>query len=107
MYLAGRSDDVYSFGIVLLEMITGRRAIDKSRPSGEDNLVVWAKPYLHRKNTLKRIMDSTLEGKYPMKAAFQTAGLAHKCLKHLKENRPSMNDVLKTLLHINAINIAP
>lgn len=33
--------DVYSFGVVFLEMITGRRVIDKSRPSQEQNLVIW------------------------------------------------------------------
>lgn len=33
--------DVYSFGVVFLELITGRRVIDKSRPSEEQNLVTW------------------------------------------------------------------
>lgn len=33
--------DVYSFGVVFLEMITGRRVIDTSRPSDEQNLVLW------------------------------------------------------------------
>lgn len=33
--------DVYSFGVVFLEIITGRRVIDSSRPSEEQNLVVW------------------------------------------------------------------
>ncbi|RWV93304.1 hypothetical protein GW17_00044252 [Ensete ventricosum] len=33
--------DVYSFGVVFLELITGRKAIDNTRPSGEQNLVAW------------------------------------------------------------------
>ncbi|ONI27438.1 hypothetical protein PRUPE_1G086400 [Prunus persica] len=32
---------VYSFGVVLLEIITGRKAIDNSRAAGEHNLVAW------------------------------------------------------------------
>ncbi|RWW38096.1 hypothetical protein BHE74_00056705 [Ensete ventricosum] len=35
--------DIYSFGVVLLEIITGRRAIDNSRAAGEHNLVAWVK----------------------------------------------------------------
>lgn len=33
--------DVYSYGVVLLELITGRRAIDTTRPTDEQNLVTW------------------------------------------------------------------
>ena len=35
--------DIYSFGVVLLELITGRRAIDPSAPSTDHNLVAWVK----------------------------------------------------------------
>ncbi|KAL6011695.1 Serine/threonine-protein kinase pbs1 [Asimina triloba] len=34
--------DVYSFGVVFLELITGRRAIDSTRPHGEQNLISWS-----------------------------------------------------------------
>lgn len=33
--------DVYSFGVVFLELITGRKAIDNTKPQGEQNLVAW------------------------------------------------------------------
>ena len=33
--------DIYSFGVVLLELITGRMAIDHTKPPGEQNLVKW------------------------------------------------------------------
>lgn len=33
--------DVYSYGVVLLELLTGRKPVDMSKPSGQENLVTW------------------------------------------------------------------
>ncbi|KAL7173568.1 hypothetical protein ACSBR2_032933 [Camellia fascicularis] len=38
--------DIYSFGVVLLEIITGRKAIDNMRPTAEQNLVAWVSKLL-------------------------------------------------------------
>ncbi|CAL5418256.1 unnamed protein product [Camellia sinensis] len=56
--------DVYNFGVVLLELLSGHHAIDKSKAAVEQNLVGWAKPYLGDKQKLFRIMDTKLEGPY-------------------------------------------
>lgn len=37
--------DIYSFGVVMLELITGRKAYDNARKQGEQNLVVWVSSY--------------------------------------------------------------
>lgn len=39
--------DVYSYGVVLLELITGRRVIDNSRPGREQNLIDWVSFRVH------------------------------------------------------------
>ncbi|XAR61539.1 Non-specific serine/threonine protein kinase [Bertholletia excelsa] len=73
--------DVYGFGVVLLELLTGQRVLDLSRSNGQQNLVEWAKPFLPDKRMLKKIMDPRLEGQYPIKAAFRAAKLIIKCME--------------------------
>ncbi|KAG5226150.1 hypothetical protein OIU78_024276 [Salix suchowensis] len=96
--------DVYGFGVVVLELLTGLRAIDMKRPSGKQILADWAKPYLKNRSKLKKIMDSRLEGKYPPKGASQIAHLAFKCLQREPRFRPSMTEVAETLEEIDAIH---
>ncbi|CAL1399315.1 unnamed protein product [Linum trigynum] len=96
--------DVYGFGVVLVEILTGLRALDTNRPSGRHNLVDWIKPYLNDKRKLKSTMDSNLEGKYPSKAAFRIAQLALTCLESEPKNRPSMSEVVETLERIASSN---
>ncbi|XP_024025794.1 probable serine/threonine-protein kinase PIX13 [Morus notabilis] len=99
--------DVYGFGVVMLEMLTGLRALDTKRPSGQQNLVDWAKPCLSSKRKLSTIMDVRMEGQYSPKAALQAAQLAFKCLEQEPKNRPSMKDVVDALERIEAIKEKP
>jgi serine/threonine protein kinase len=98
---------VYGFGVVLLEMLTGRRALDTNKPAGEHNLVDWASPFLRKKKELKKIMDLGLGDQYPIKAAYLAAELILKCLECDPKDRPSMEEVLVTLEKVNAIKEKP
>ena len=96
--------DVYGFGVVLLEILTGMRALDTRRPAGQQNLVEWTKPSLSSKKKLKTIMDGRIEGQYSSKAALQAAELTLKCLEHDPKQRPSMKEVLDGLEAIEVIH---
>jgi len=88
---------VYSFGVVLLELLSGRRALDKNRPSSEHNLVDWARPYLSSKRRLFRILDARLGGHYSPSGAHRVAALALQCLSGDSRNRPTMDQVVASL----------
>ncbi|CAM0951013.1 unnamed protein product [Alopecurus aequalis] len=96
--------DVYSFGVVLLEVLAGRRVIDSNRPTGELNLVDWAKPYLPDRRRLNRVMDPRLGGQYPSKGALQASHLTLRCLSNNPKLRPSMVEVLKALEDIDSMD---
>ncbi|XP_068638912.1 probable serine/threonine-protein kinase PBL17 [Aristolochia californica] len=95
-HLTARSD-VYGFGVVLLEILIGRRAMDKSRPSREHNLVEWARPLLNHNRKMLKILDPRIEGQYSVKAAQKAANLAYQCLSQNPKGRPTMTQVVDIL----------
>ncbi|ESR35667.1 hypothetical protein WN944_028376 [Citrus x changshan-huyou] len=99
--------DVYGFGVVLVEILTGLRALDTNRPSGQHNLVDWIKPYLSEKRKFRHIIDARLQGQYPYKAAYQIAQLSLKCLEAEPKHRPSMREVVETLERLQASDQKP
>ena len=100
--------EVYSFGVVLLELLSGRKSLDKSRPAREQNLADWAVPLLKEKKKLLNIIDPRMEGDYPIKGVHKAAMLAYHCLNRNPKARPLMRDIvdsLEPLLVYNDISI--
>ncbi|KAJ9554638.1 hypothetical protein OSB04_018683 [Centaurea solstitialis] len=97
--------DVYGFGMVLLEIITGLRAVDTKRACSQQCLVDWIRPYLANTEKLKRIMDARMEQAYPLNGAIKAARLIQNCLVLYPNQRPSMEEVVTSLEEIKAIKM--
>ncbi|KAF8018384.1 hypothetical protein BT93_H3311 [Corymbia citriodora subsp. variegata] len=92
--------DVYSFGVVFLEMITGRKAIDSSRPHGEQNLVTWARPLFNDRRKFPKLADPSLQGHYPMRGLYQAFAVASMCIQEQAAARPLIGDVVTALSYL-------
>ncbi|KAF5930911.1 hypothetical protein HYC85_031784 [Camellia sinensis] len=92
--------DIYSFGVVLLEIITGRKAIDNMRPTAEQNLVAWARPLFKDRRKFPQMADPVLEGKYPTRGLYQALAIAAMCVQEQPNMRPLIADIVTALNYL-------
>ncbi|GKC75476.1 probable serine/threonine-protein kinase PBL8 [Tanacetum coccineum] len=88
------------FRVVLLELLTGRRSFDKTRPMKEQSLVDWARPKLKGKKKWLLIIDPRLEDQYSTRAAQKACILAYYCLSNNHKARPLTTNIVETLEHL-------
>ncbi|KAI5665304.1 hypothetical protein M9H77_24627 [Catharanthus roseus] len=98
-----RKSDVYSFGVLLMEIVTGCRAIGFDLQFGEQFLVhkVWE---MYKANNLLEMVDKVLEGDFPEEEALVFLKIGLLCVQETTRLRPNMSSVVKMLMN-NEIDI--
>lgn len=85
--------DIYSFGVVILELVTGRRPVGPE--FGEKDLATWVRTTLNEKG-VDQLLDPNLNSSFKEHIC-KVLDVGLRCLNHIPANRPSMHRVVKML----------
>ncbi|CAL9060799.1 unnamed protein product [Musa banksii] len=103
--LATTKTDVYGFGVVLFELITGKKPIgDEYSEDKEITLVHWARD-LVRRNEYSRLIDPKIRETGPEKQMEEALRIAYLCTADLPPKRPSMHQIVGLLKDIEPVTI--
>ncbi|TYI03773.1 hypothetical protein ES332_A11G364600v1 [Gossypium tomentosum] len=89
--------DVYSFGVILLELISGRKPIDPSMPEDQQDLVAWAQPIFKEPKHFSQMADPLLEKRFPERGLNQAVAIAAMCVQEEAAARPLISDLASVL----------
>ncbi|KAJ3693734.1 hypothetical protein LUZ60_009214 [Juncus effusus] len=96
--------DIYSFGVVILEIVTGRRAFDPNRSGLKQELVQWARPLFKDQRKFSRMADPALQGQFPRRGLFQALALAAMCLQENVIRRPPIKELVTAFSYLASQN---
>ncbi|KAL5557844.1 hypothetical protein UlMin_034055 [Ulmus minor] len=95
-FMCGRMSekiDVYAYGVVLLELLSGRGPIDTKVHKGQESLVKWAR-YLFKRGEYKELLDPKLKGNYDSAQMQRMVWAARLCISQSDEQRPDMSRLI-------------
>lgn len=94
---------MYAFGVVVMELITGRKVLDETLPEGNSHLVPWFRRVMIDKDNsnLEKLIDPVLDiqgDDDDLKSVHGVAVLACHCTAREAHQRPDMSHVVNVLL---------
>ncbi|PWA58181.1 hypothetical protein CTI12_AA403440 [Artemisia annua] len=96
--------DVYSYGVVMLEMITGRSPAGEQSELSEARLYRWVAETMKaaggKDDWIEKVVDSTVDGDYDAYKMKILIDVALRCSEEDKDARPTMSQVVHMLLHV-------
>ncbi|KAJ1407767.1 Serine-threonine/tyrosine-protein kinase, catalytic domain [Sesbania bispinosa] len=97
--------DVYAFGVVLLELLLGRKPVEKLAPAQCQSIVTWAMPQLTDRSKLPNILDPVIRNTMDPKHLYQVAAVAVLCVQPEPCYRPLIADVLHSLIPLVPVEL--
>ncbi|KAI3771388.1 hypothetical protein L6452_02551 [Arctium lappa] len=91
-----RKTDVFAFGVVLFEILSGRHAVDTRYGEEQCSLVRWAKKCV-KDRKLYQLVDYNIRGTIFSKCLTRFAQIAYHCVHSVLKERPSMTEVVASL----------
>ncbi|KAL1322937.1 hypothetical protein AAHE18_14G234300 [Arachis hypogaea] len=89
--------DVFGFGILLLELITGQRALEFGKAANQKGAMLdWVKK-IHQEKKLELLVDKDLKGNYDRIELEEMVQVALLCTQNLPGHRPKMSEVVRML----------
>ncbi|KAK4427953.1 putative receptor-like protein kinase [Sesamum alatum] len=97
--------DVYAFGVVLLELLTGRRPVERVAEAQCQSITTWAMPQLTDRSKLPSIVDPAIRNTMDLKHLYQVAAIAVLCVQPEPSYRPLITDVLHSFIPLVPVDL--
>ncbi|KAL4592349.1 hypothetical protein LXL04_005340 [Taraxacum kok-saghyz] len=97
--------DVYAYGVVLFELLLGRRHVEKLTSSKCESIINWAMPQLMDRSKLPSVIDPVIRDTMDLKHLYQVAAVAVLCVQSEPSYRPLITDVLHSLVPLVPVEL--
>ncbi|KEH18237.1 LRR receptor-like kinase plant [Medicago truncatula] len=98
-----KKNDIYSFGIILFELITGKKALIKA-PDETIHILQWVLPLI-KGGDIQNIVDTRLQGEFNINSAWKVVEVAMSCISQTAAERPDISQILVELKECLSLEI--